>query len=318
MPNHLDHSLLLYEASGKALGEMKVTISSSDQKQLAWIAAPGATYQTLQQIEKSIVHLGSFLSRLYSQSIETFQDFLRAINETLWTTVPMGAQFGVGSATLNGRPLALVRASVSLELDGPTDQDPSWQYTFQPQIPTILSYTFPIKFGNQAQLTDGLIGYFTQGDYSSLNITREAGAPESSYLKPIGQDDNYIKQTVSGAPTCLSLLIDPRASVHATTGILPVMDITLPAKLVADTLARIRPQFRVNGIMTHQITTAEQEQLVMPAPAFKQVQTAWKWLEKSADNWTTYELKKSDTTAHLSNELPQLRQGILTLFDEKE
>lgn len=316
LPNHLDHALDVYEATGKALGAMKVIFSVTDQAHLVWVAAPDAQYTSIATISENIPHLGVCLSELITQPIETFKLFLSAIDETLWTTVPMGAHFDSGSATLSGRPLALVRASVAFELDGKAELDPSWQYTLQAQTPDILSYTFPIELGNRAQLEDGLIGYFTAGDYSSFNIAKEAGVTSGSYLKPIGQTGNYIKQAISATPTYLSLLVDPRASVHATTSILPTMDITLPEKQVADALAKIKPQFSINGMMTHQQTQSEKTQLIMPKPAYKAEKTIWQWKESSAATWVAYDLKQSDTTAHLQSELPRLRQGVLTLTDD--
>jgi CBS-domain-containing membrane protein len=46
------------------------------------------------------------------------------------------------------------------------------------------------------------------------------------------------------------MLIDPRAKVHATTGILPTKDITLPSKYVDIALKNMEVYFRIDPFLT--------------------------------------------------------------------
>lgn len=318
LPNHLDGSVMAYDAAGTALGEMSVGFNVSDQAQVCWALAPGSGYSTLDQIVKDIPHFGPFLLALSQQTPATFADFLRGIDETLWTTVPMGAVFDQSLAVLMGRPLAMVRAQLQFELDGTPYLDPSWQYTFAPATPEITGYEFAIELGNVARLDDGLIGYFVEDDYATFNIVQQAGAPADGYLKPISVDNNYIYLPFDGSTvTHVSMLVDPRADVHATTAILPTSALTLPPQFIGDALAAMNITFRVNGVLTDQsIAGAVGDQpgpttVLLPVP--KEKTGTWTWLENDGGTWTGYATGPNDTTARLSDVPPVLRRGMLQL-----
>jgi hypothetical protein len=318
LPNHIDQSLMAYDSSGTALGEMAVGMSTTDQQTICWEAAPNSPYTTLQEIDQAIPHFGSFLLSLSKKTPATFTAFLRAIDETLWTTVPMGATFNQSMAVLIGRPLAMVRARLQFLLDGPPDTDPSWQYTFSPATPAITSYQFAIELGNVAQLDDGLIGYFTGNQYDTFNVVTESGATEGSYLNPIGVNNNYVflpfDQTTS---LFVSMLVDPRASIHATTGVLPVIDVSLPPDFTNNALAAMNVTFRVDGILTDQKVPAGDDATVVPTILMPIPQESssgqWSWVENDEGTWATYPTAPNDTAAHLSNVSPVLRRGLLQL-----
>lgn len=318
LPNRLNQSLAAYEADGAPLGEMTIGIGAAEAPQICWANAPNSRYTSLQQIASEIRHFGPFLLALKDQPPATFKAFLRAIDETLWTTVPMGAVFDQSLAVLLGRPLAMVRARVQFQLSGAPMADPSWQFTFSPEAPAVLGYEFPVELGNLPQLNDGLIGYFGADDYSEFNVVEEAGATPSDYLRPIGRDGNYIYMPPDGkSMTYVSMLVDPRGSVHATTGILPTMEAALPGDFVDDALAAMDVTFRVNGILTDQRiaapteTTAGETFVLMPVP--EETPGEWAWLEYDAAGLTRYAIAPNDATARLSNVAPVLRRGLLQL-----
>lgn len=313
LPNHLDGSLMAYDSSGTALGEMTTGISIGGQKTICWTPAPGSPYTSLDQIAQAIPNFGTFLLTLKQQSPDIFTSFLTAIDETLWTTVPMGASFDQNLAVLIGRPLAMVRARLQFLFDGPPVSDPSWQYTFAPATPDITSYQFAIELGNIAQLNDGLIGYFVGNDYGKFNVVTESGAAEGQYLHPIGLANNYIYMPFDAATqTYVSMLVDPRAPVHATTSILPVTTVSLPPQFTSDALAAMNVTFRVDGILTdQQIPQTGSPTILMPVPKEKTGQ--WAWLENVGDTWNTYATAPNDTIARLSNVPPVLRRGLLQL-----
>lgn len=318
LPNHLDKSIMAYDADGAALGEMSVGINLTDQSQVCWTPAPGSGYTGLQQIAEAIPHFGPFLLNLSQQTPATFTDFRLAIDETLWTTVPMGAVFDQSLAVLMGRPLAMVRAQLQFELDGLPYLDPSWQYTFAPAAPAITGYEFAIELGNVARLDDGLIGYFVEDNYTTFNIVQQAAAPADGYLTPIAAGNNYIYLPFDGATvTHVSMLIDPRAAVHATTAILPTFELSLPPQFVNDALAAMDITFRVNGVLTDQTIAGPSAPVpgaptvLLPVP--KEKTGTWAWLENDGGNWVTYATGPNDTNARLSTVPPVLRRGLLQL-----
>ncbi len=317
LPNHLDQSLMAYDSSGTALGEMAVGMSASDQQTICWEPAPNSPYTSLSQMAQAIPHFGQFLLTLSQQSPDTFNAFLRAIDETLWTTVPMGATFDRSLAVLIGRPLAMVRAGLQFLLDGPAASDPSWQFTFEPATPAVTSYEFAIELGNIAQLDDGLIGYFVGDQYDTFNVVTESGVAESSYLDPIGVNNNFIYLPFDQATaTYVSMLVDPRASVHASTGILPVTTLSVPPEFTSNALNAMKVTFRVDGILTDQQIPAGDAATVVPTilmPVPQEKTGTWSWLENDEGTWNNYPTAPNDTTARLSNVPPVLRRGLLQL-----
>jgi hypothetical protein len=319
LPNHLDASLMAYDSGGTALGELSVGVGLSGTAQPCWTPAPGSPYQTLAQIAAAIPHFGPFLATLGAQDATTFSAFLAAIDETLWTTVPMGAVFDKSLAVLLGRPLAMVRSRVRFELDGLALPDPSWQFTFTPQPNVLAGLEFAIELGNVAQLDDGLIGYFVGDTYTTFNVVQRSGAVESSYLHPIGEDGNYLYLPFDGTTeTYLSLLVDPRAPVHATTSILPDVSLALPPQFVDAALAAMDVTFRLDGILTDQQIAApagggngETTTILLPLPDEKA--GTWAWVENDPSGWTTYPTAPNDATARLSEVPPVLRRGLLQL-----
>ena len=318
LPNHLDASLMAYDAQGVALGEMSIAFAANDQPAVCWMDAPGSLYNGLDDINSKIQHFGPFLWNLKKQGPTTFAAFLKAIDETLWTTLPLRAAFDEDLAALIGRPLALVRSHLQFALNGAAYHDPSWQYTFPWAPPTpppppplsVAGYEFGIELGNIAQLEDGLIGYFCGNDYTQFNVTHGAGS--GTYLKPIGVNNNYIYLSFDGkSDEYVSMLVDPRAAVHARTGILPTITLALAPQWTTAALAAMNVTFRVDGILTDsQITTAT-ETILLPVPHEKRGN--WTWVENDEGNWQHYATAPNDTTARLSNVLPVLRRGLLQL-----
>jgi hypothetical protein len=327
LPNHLDSSLMAYDALGNLLGEMSVGVSISGSPQVFWTMAPFSPYLSLQQIAQQIPHLGPFLLALYGKTPSEVTDFLDAIDETLWTTVPAGASFDQNLAVLIGRPLALVRARLQFLLEGSVFSDPGWSNTFAgsdctqlaPPASPVTSYQFGIQLGNVAQLDDGLIGYFVADNYDTFNVVTQSGAQTDGYIQPIGVANNYLYQPFDGVTqTFVSMLVDPRAPVHATTAILPDVSVTLPPNFTATALNSMNVTFRVNGLLTdQQMPAPDPEQTITPPTiltAVPKLETGtWSWLENGDAGWSIYPTAPNDTTARLTEVAPVLRRGLLRL-----
>ncbi len=314
VPNHLDHSLFAFDAAGRALGELIVEVTGDDRKGIRWSNAPFSPYpKGLPQIQKEIPHFGDFLVALSKQHPRELTRLLEVIDDTFWTTLPSSASFDQNLAVFMGRPLALVRASLQFLLDGPAQGDPSWQYTFDPQTPAVTAYQFGIQLGDVARLEDGLIGYFTGDDYDTFNVVQQTAAADDDYLKLIGLG-NYISQPFDGTTvTYISMLVDPRAAVHATTGILPTVTATLPLQFVSAAMARMSVSFRVSGALTDQIPATAKTPAMILMPTRREPGAGWHWLEKDGETWTRYAVGPNDTNARLSPTLPVLRDGLLNL-----
>jgi hypothetical protein len=321
LPNHLDASLMAYLPGGEPLGELSLGVGLSSAKaEPCWTTAPGALWKTLPEVEANVPHLGKMLAALARQGETVFASFLAAIDETLWTTVPAGAAFASDLVTLVGCPLALVRAHASFDLLSGPRRDPSWQYTFAPQPAGLDACSLAIELGGRAWLDDGLIGYFEAEEYDKLFVVAQAEAPEGGYLNTIGESDNHLSIAADGsARTRLSLLLDPRAPVHASTPALPGASLALPPRLVEAALAELEVTFRLNGVLTGSETTAPSDSsgvettVQLPLPNVNAGR--WSWTEKDATGWTSYAASTTDASARLGDVPPVLRRGLLRLSD---
>lgn len=319
IPNHLDAALVAYTRDGVALGELSVAVAMDNQPHVCWTDAPFSPYAGLDAIRQSIPNFGPFLYELGRQTLDTFRAFLRAIDETLWTTHPADAAFDNHLAALVGRPLAMLRAHLQFQLNGAIAPDPSWQYTFAPPNPPVIAgYQFAVQLGDIANVEDGLIGYFQNGDYTRFNVSRQSGAKSSDYLRPIGTDNNYVfLPTDNTTGAVVSMLVDPRASVHARSAIVPDVQLTAPADFVASSLAAMDVTFRIDGLLTDQQITAATDtvpsatSVQMPLP--KVPSGTWKWVQSDGSGPYTYPVLPNDTVAHLSASTPTLRRGMLQL-----
>ncbi|HET7121657.1 MAG TPA: IPT/TIG domain-containing protein [Solirubrobacterales bacterium] len=317
LPNHLDSSLMAYLPTGEPLGELSYGVGAAGRAAI-WTAAPGALYSELSEVEAHVPHLGKMLGALAAQGEEAFAAFLAAVDESLWMSAPASRAFDGGLGTLIGCPLALVRARVQFELLGAPRRDPSWQYTFQQPTPNPLAASaLAVELGGRAWLDDGLVGYFEGDEYEKLYVVAQARAAASKYLQTIGEPGNHLALAADGsAPALLSLLLDPRAPVHAATPALPGVSLSLPARRVEAALGALEVTFRVNGGLTGSETPAPggtpgPPVIQLPLPATNAGE--WSWQEQDAGGWASYETAAPSSGAPLGDVPPVLRRGLLTL-----
>jgi hypothetical protein len=302
---------MAFDNQGNALGELTAGVAST---QPVWIQSPTSPYSSFAAMAAALPHFGPFLQALQALDLTGFQAFLAAVDETLWAAPPVGTSFNSNLSALVGRPLALVRARLMFELNGPPLQDPAWQFTLKPAQSPVPGYTFDIQLGTSTDLSDGLIGYFVGDTYSTFNVVPQAGtaAGQNAYLQPIGPG-SFLSLPFDGkTASYVSMLVDPRAGVTASTGILPTAAVVLPASFVAPALRAMNVTFRMGPMLIDQTETAGgTTTLLLPRPAGNLGQ--WSWLENDASGWTSYPLARPSGGAKLSAQLPVLRAGLLAL-----
>lgn len=316
LPNHVDAAISAYAPDGTLLGELFKGVDSTGQPVIHWANAPFSPFADLAAIGTALPQFGAMLSGLAAQPHQIFDNVLRAIDETLWSTLPKSAVYDQNLAVLIGRPLALVRARLQFQLKGDPLTDPSWQYMVQAAPAAVTGYHFDILLGATDRLDDGLIGYFVGEDYRHLNIVAQSGVAADDYLKPIG-NGNYLTLPFDGrSQTIVSLLVDPRAPVHAITGALPDVTLQLRPERVSAAMAALKVNFRYGPILTETADPGngqppEPRPVTIPLPAYRG--GSWSWLENSATGWTETGVIEPTTTATLADTPPKLRHGLMAL-----
>lgn len=296
LPNHLDNSLMVYNAQGTALGSILQTAE--------WEPAPG-TVNRLQIDAISnphLRHLSNYLTNFSRQNRGYWPAFLNALNYSLENIEPTNFAQHDALALLIGRPIAIVRASLSLQLQGRPALNQKWRALMSDMFAGLLdsrlsneftSVSFPVRLGEYRLFNDGLLGYW---------IEDEDGFKDNKFYSTQSEDVNNpniithhataITQnlTVTTDPLKLTMLVDPRGEVHATSAILPAKRISIPPEHYANVLKKLSVTFMTEPLLS------EQAGIRLNLP--QESGYSWSWLERpSASVWVQNDqIKTTDNT----------------------
>lgn len=331
LPNHLDRSLLLYAPDGTALGEYRLVETPAGTKTGHWsppppLPPPRKVVADRADVAAAAPLVGAMIDAKAIAGESAFDALLDVIDTTLWSTDPLGSRRDQTMTVLVGRPLALVRAGLGLSLRGAPIRDASWSNTLDPPEPDFMTRSFPVRLGDLATRDDGLVGYFTGDDYESFN---SVAAPQETtpqdYVAPVGPPGiggtNYVGLVPNAPATLLTMLVDPRAGVHATSGILPVTSTALPAAFVDAALSAIEVSFRIGPALTFvqptpvvgSVKPANPQAVTLPAPA--EQNGTWSFWDREP-GWTSYDIVAATADAQLKPYPLALRDGLLQLITD--
>jgi hypothetical protein len=255
--NPLDQSLVLCHKNGQLAGEL-VIIEEQGRFRVKWEKGAGGV--ALGDIGNS--SLKDFAQALVESALTSsprLHSLLKLIDRALEHIRPAAAR---RDAALFGRPLALVSATLGLELYGKAWTDPRHEPSGN-RPPgtgdaTLDALQIPVELGCSHNTEDGLVGYFKAGVYD--RIVPAHLPPE---IKPSGyladpEDDKV--RVGFGAPKPLTLLLDPWGSVQAAVGIVPAKTITLAQAELDKAVTQMEASFRVGPILL------QADRLALPTP----------------------------------------------------
>jgi hypothetical protein len=201
--------------------------------------------------------------------------FLRAIDTTLWTVDTFAGLGNEHIAGLVGRPVAVVRATLRLEI-----QDDLGDLTFasdadkevrRKAYDELVDRAFPVRLGELTRSDDGLLGFFVDDDYSKFHVVdkvvrdgaldvgrgrgqlAQLGSTEQvPGVRPIvhpyiAEEDEILVRP--GQLVRLTLLLFPAGKVHLTSGVLPRKELQLVRDWVQPGLAVMAPSVRVGPVI---------------------------------------------------------------------
>jgi hypothetical protein len=138
---------------------------------------------------------------------------------------------------------------------------------------------FPIRVGEYRQLNDGLVGYWVEegGGYKDNRFyaPQTAGIDHPNIIIHRENQPLNILQSLAAPAHKLTMLVDPRGAVHATSGILPTKAIRIPSDQFAEALRAMEVTFLTTPILT------DRGKINLPLPA--EPGYAWSWLEREKD-----------------------------------
>src|SRR5207302_499282 len=139
---------------------------------------------------------------------------------------------------LVSRPVAVTKATVSVELAADPPHSQSWAAFLRTiagdgrDESGLTEVVVPVKLGapppdteRPARLDDGLIGFWLDDDTLRMpksTMSHERIAPHDSEAFP-----PRVHPTIAGEPTVVTMLVDPRGQVHAISGIVPTKRLVL-------------------------------------------------------------------------------------------
>ncbi|MCC2280905.1 hypothetical protein LKL35_36910, partial [Streptomyces sp. ET3-23] len=336
-PQH--HTLGLYLPGGKGLGELTLA-GPSGREFAALTPLPDSPYATLTALAKDHPHLAGFLGKHLDLPTGSLLDgavpgpartaqadrlagLIDAINASVPRMAPPSEDRQALLQLLAGRPLALIRMQMRIELDGTSPF--FWP---QPADSAPVPSPWPLDLGSATDIRDGLIGYYLSAtsdsqeiDYAHLYVPFTPQHP--AYL--VRARDGLA--TVDGKPrtiavpaagtggsACLqlTLLADPFLPVHAVTDILPRTALSLPHETVSTELASLPVQLAQGPVLIPPPFGTSPD-LVLPLPFTKGTAGHHStWRERTPSGWHTPQpATNNDTQAHTEYARPQAHTGYL-------
>ncbi|MBV8488308.1 MAG: hypothetical protein JO161_08515, partial [Planctomycetaceae bacterium] len=268
LPNHLNGGFFLYDGAGRPLGSLEL---NGDQSSVVWQSAPGDDATIDLPIAQALANVNPTFKALALALSEAspvwFLAFWNAVDRVHDKISPDLLAANSGLPVLIGRPVAVAQAALRLDLRGRPALNQNWACLSDTEwtdtandFPAV---KFPVKLGDIDNLDDGLIGFFQPDKDSHYDLSTffTEGADPSSTKGVVKPDQNTIRLTptpkledpepppVAAETLPLLLLIDPRAPVHATTGILPTQELKIPPDVAADALSTLEMSFLVAPIL---------------------------------------------------------------------
>ncbi len=335
LANHLQPGLWFYAAEGAPLGALNLT---EDRKNVIWQTVPGRGKPGMKLTEffnsdegKDVnSELKKLATSLFNNGNGSYLDnFLLANDKTFSTIKPQNYRQTGSNAVLIGSPIAVTQASLGIELQGAPAYSNGWndlkkeveqasarrksKQGAQPIERTDNGFTkvrFPVRLGNTTQTEDGLLGYFTNDNYERYYAI---GTHKSTSKKVTDSSDNDIELSIhqSKHETIVTLLLDPRGSVHARTGVLPTKTIDIPPSQFADALENLEVAFLTSPVLYYHDVALNKNKPAMPVPA--EGGAEWLWVQRELDAWASAQTQPVDDRAKLSDVPNEIREGWLLL-----
>ncbi|HEX7317522.1 MAG TPA: hypothetical protein VF297_26715 [Pyrinomonadaceae bacterium] len=208
LPNNLDDSLMIYDNEGRALGSV--------DESARWQLAPGAADPVaVEEIQNP--HLRQLVSYLLARGETFLRDFISALDNALENIEPENFAQHQGMALLMGRPIALARASLNLELQGRPAVHQGWNAFRQDmrrnarETNGFERVSFPVRIGEYRQFNDGVVGYWREagGVYEDdIFYAPQSDHIEDEHIRTHADDPMTVYQSADSPPQLLALLFD--------------------------------------------------------------------------------------------------------------
>lgn len=178
---------------------------------------------------------------------------------------------------------------------------------------------FPVRLGDVSMDNDGLVAYWGLSANPSVGGWKISDSYNTVATSPSVQEGTEPTISLvcdpSVAATQVLMLLDPRAPVHVTSGILPTKAIDIPPGLYTHALRNMEYLMSVGPVLT------PPDQILMPMPG--ELVGSWNWvtedggalnvISRSTKAKPTIFTGKIDDRAHFEDQPPVIREGWLQI-----
>ena len=286
LPDHIDEALEAFDVNGDALGQLS---HHEITGAVRWEPAPGRPIPPgagpLVNLAPGALPMGEIAAGVVRSDVQdratttpstdsSLTSLLRAIDTTLWTIDTYGTLGSTTVAGLVGRPIAVVKAT--LRLDIPDDLDEVIVTAAggvderRAAFDALKEQRFPIRLGDLQRSDDSLLGFYIDDDYDHFHMVDKVvastardvgchrgqlgllGTVSTPDIVPLShpilvpEDTVYVRP---GQAVRLTMLMLPAGRVHLTSGILPRKALALSDAWVAKGLQRVIPSVRVGPVL---------------------------------------------------------------------
>lgn len=290
LPDHIDEALEVFDVAGQPLGQL---MESGVGGGVQWEIAPGRTGPAdagpLYGVDGSARFLGHFAAGMVAadaaargglpvgtdQPESGLSAFLRAVDSTLWTVDTYASLGSEHIAGLVGRPLAVVRATLRLDVDDDLDEldlsDSARREARERAYRELADRAFPVRLGELTRSDDGLLAFFVDDDYQHVHlvdkVVRDAATDSGRWQghfgrlgqTPVVPGERAISHPYvvaedelrvhPGQVVRLTLLMNPAGKVHLTSGVLPRKSLQLARDWVRPGLSVLAPSARIGPVL---------------------------------------------------------------------
>ncbi|MEX2282225.1 MAG: hypothetical protein WEE89_07055 [Gemmatimonadota bacterium] len=283
LPDHIDEALEFFSVGSEPLGQLMHDAVSGA---VVWETAPGRPLPPdagpLAGLDAHTRIAGEIAAGLVQADLaartenstatgSALSALLRAIDTTLWTVDTFASVGSPTVAGLIGRPVAIVRATLRLEVP----DDLAEVSTPDPELrraafEMLTEQRFPIQLGTLERSDDALLGFFVDDDYAHVHLVDKVVAAQAlesgRHRGQLGLLGNVTAPALDplvhpyvveedvlwvrpGQTLRLTMLMLPAGKVHLTSGILPRKSLALADDWVTPGLARVMPSVRVGPVL---------------------------------------------------------------------
>ncbi|WP_018658352.1 hypothetical protein [Actinomadura flavalba] len=264
VPDDLDDGLAFHADDGTPLG-LLTAVPDPDAPALArWRPAPGGGVPTAEAIPNP--HLRAVAARVRAGGPDALAAFVAALDDLTAGVEPEDHDLGAFTV----RPLAVLRARLDLELMGLPAVHQDWNVFRQDMRRSTRDTTgfpavaLPVRVGAADRLGDGLAGYWREDDATGA-FRPVTTAPPLTVAADL-------------PPVVLTLLADPRAPIHVTSGVLPGQAVSVPPAQYRTALDALRVTAFTAPVLL------DGESLALPLPDV--AGHRWSWRERNPAGWT--------------------------------